>query len=131
MSTLAPPPRSARRRASRSVVTAVVAALAVLLAVVGLSSPVSAANNPGIVVSIAELQKADANGNVSDGFVRVGDVVKMSLTWDATGVVLAEGDSFTIELGPSLEAREPRSFPLTRTHGGRSSRARLSMRWAP
>lgn len=119
MSTLAPPPRSARRRASRSVVTAVVAALAVLLAVVGLSSPVSAANNPGIVVSIAELQKADANGNVSDGFVRVGDVVKMSLTWDATGVVLAEGDSFTIELGPSLEAREPRSFPLTRTpHAG-------------
>ena len=85
---------------------------------VGLSSPVSAANNPGIVVSIAELQKADANGNVSDGFVRVGDVVKMSLAWDATGVVPAEGDSFTIELGPSLEAREPRSFPLTRTHGG-------------
>ena len=61
-------------------------------------------------MSIAELQKADANGNVSDGFVRVGDVVKMSLTWDATGVVLAEGDSFTIELGPSLEAREPRSL---------------------
>lgn len=118
MSAHTPLPRSARTRAPRDAVATVVAVLAALLAVVALSSPVSAANNPGITVNIAELQKADANGNVSDGFVRVGEVVRMNLTWDATGVVLAEGDSFTIELGSSLEAREPRSFPLTLNNAG-------------
>lgn len=111
---------SARPCAPRGVVATLVVALAALLAAVGLGAPSWAAPNTGIAISIAELQKADANGIVQGGFVRVGEVTKLSFTWDASQTVLAEGDSFSIELGSSFTMRTTAADDLTVIYNGQS-----------
>ncbi|WP_161512774.1 DUF5979 domain-containing protein, partial [Actinomyces howellii] len=115
MRTPSPSARSERQKSFRAVVVAVLAAL---VAAVGVIAPGIAAMNAGIAITIPELLKSDANGVTSAGYIAVGDVAKVQFTWDARGTTLADGDSFTIELGSNFEAREVRTIPVTVVHNG-------------
>ncbi|MDO4243461.1 MAG: DUF5979 domain-containing protein, partial [Actinomyces sp.] len=111
-------PSSVNPRRRRTPRTIAVALLAVLVAAVGVIAPGVAATNTGIAITIAGLLKSDANGQTTNGYIAVGDVAKISFTWDATNTTLADGDSFTIELGSNFEAREVKTIPMTVVHAG-------------
>ncbi|MDO4901147.1 DUF5979 domain-containing protein [Actinomyces sp.] len=81
--------------------------------------PARAAQNLDIDIAITALDKSDASGNTQPGFLRVGDVAKLSFTWDAGDSDVSSGDYFSIDLGSVFKNREyPNTNPMTVTVGG-------------
>ncbi len=65
-----------------------------------LFTPVArAANNPNIVVTVTSFLSSDAYGNTSNARLTVGNVGKLSFTWDATATTAVSSDSFSMDFG--------------------------------
>ncbi|WP_026459757.1 DUF5979 domain-containing protein [Schaalia suimastitidis] len=93
------------------VASAVVGIFALLFGV--LMSPIAnAAPNTGIVVTVSDFVRSDANGNEQQGRLTVGDVGKLKFSWDGTHTTLTDGDTFSIGFGEYFRARDVGGAPI-------------------
>lgn len=90
--------------------------LAMLSFIFAAAPTAQAAASPKVVIS--GMVRSDSNGNESnEQAVHVGNLVKISFDWDARGIDLSEGDSFSIALPEAFETYEhPHSRALTVPH---------------
>ncbi|MCS4485068.1 DUF5979 domain-containing protein, partial [Gleimia sp. 6138-11-ORH1] len=79
---------------------------------VGLT-PSHAAPNPGIKVKPSGLVRFDPSGKVLEGPIPLNETGLLSFEWDARGVDIKSGDSFSVNFGEHFSTRVPGvSFPL-------------------
>ena len=93
-------PTTTSRRSRLSVIVLAVLTLTALV-LPGLAMPAHAEVNPNVKVAVTSVERSDREGNVSAGNLTLSaPYAKVTFSWDAKGVTVAAGDSFTIDVTP-------------------------------